>query len=141
MPAPLLDTDVLSEIIKKENERIEALAFRYLEEHGTYHFSSLTRFEILRGLFYTEATAQVAEFETLCANSEVIPLSDEAVVEAAEIWAHLRRTGQPIGVADVLIGATARVQDREVWTGNAEHFRCIPDLEVLDWREATGQTT
>lgn len=136
MLPPLLDTDALSEILKGRNEHVGLLAVEYLRKHGTYHFSLITRFEILRGLHAKEATTQLERFEILCEESIVFPLSDKAVVRAARIWADLRRQGTPIGQADLLIGSTALAEGRAVATRNTQHFRLIPDLEVLDWRAA-----
>lgn len=134
-PPPLLDTDVLSEFFKGRNEHVERLTREYLRQHSALNFSLVTRFEVLRGLHALSATAQLQRFETLCRQSVVVPLSDEATVEAAKVWAHLRNSGQPIGVGDVLIGGTALAENRAVATRNPRHFNRIPNLAVLDWRE------
>jgi predicted nucleic acid-binding protein len=56
----------------------------------------------------------------------------EAVV-AGDIFAHLTRRGELIGVEDVLIGATALIREYTVVTGNIRHFGRIPGLQVENW--------
>lgn len=48
----------------------------------------------------------------------------------------LRRTGKLIGTNDLWIGCTAKAAGLPIATRNAEHFRRIPDLVVLDYTRA-----
>jgi tRNA(fMet)-specific endonuclease VapC len=47
--------------------------------------------------------------------------------------AELRRRGEPIGDADVLIAASALVHGLTVVTNNEGHFRRISGLDVENW--------
>jgi tRNA(fMet)-specific endonuclease VapC len=105
-PKALLDTDILSAVLRG-TPAVAARSREYLAEHKAFAFSIITRYEILRGLKAKEATAQVQAFDRFCEASLVLPLTDEIVVRAAEIYASLRRRGQPTGDADILIGASA----------------------------------
>ncbi|HSF18335.1 MAG TPA: hypothetical protein VLK65_22570 [Vicinamibacteria bacterium] len=60
-------------------------------------------------------------------------MSDDIVVKPAEVYATLRARGEPIGDADILIGATGLVQGLAVATDNEDHFRRIPGLKVENW--------
>jgi tRNA(fMet)-specific endonuclease VapC len=42
MDATLLDTDILSEILKQRNPRVMAKASAYLDEHGRFTFSAFS---------------------------------------------------------------------------------------------------
>jgi tRNA(fMet)-specific endonuclease VapC len=128
----VVDTDILSAIMKK-NPIVLPKARGYLAEHGRFTFSILTRYEILRGLKAKGATKQTAAFDRLCARSVVLPLSDEIVVKAAEIYAELRNCGQLIGDGDILIAASALVHGLAVVTNNEEHFKRITGLQVNNW--------
>ncbi len=46
----LLDTDILSEILKQRDDNVLQAARAYLDEWQRFTFSVLTRYEILRGL-------------------------------------------------------------------------------------------
>ena len=64
---------------------------------------------------------------------EVLPLTDEVIVCAAEIYGRLHRAGQLVGDADILIAATCLENDCEIVTNNTSHFSRIPGLVVRNW--------
>ena len=128
----LLDTDILSAIMRQQPTAL-AHARRYLTSHSRLAFSLITRYEVLRGLKARQATAQLRAFERFCQVNEVLPLTDEIVVRAAELYADLQRRGQLIGDADILIAATALKNRRVVVTNNESHFNRIPGLQVHNW--------
>jgi len=130
----LIDTDVLSAIMRG-NPAATARARAYLDEHGRIAFSIITRYEILRGLSAKNATKQIQSFETFCARSTVAPLDDAAVVRAADIYGDLSRRGQLIGDADILIAASALVNEMGLATNNRSHFERIRGLRIENWLE------
>jgi tRNA(fMet)-specific endonuclease VapC len=132
----LLDTDMLSEVMRARDPHVLDMARHYLAEHGRFTFSIITRYEILRGLKAREATRQVALFERQCARSVVLPLTDQIIVQATDIYAGLYKHGELVSDADILIAATAVVHDFTLITGNVGHFQRIPGLQVLSWRSA-----
>jgi tRNA(fMet)-specific endonuclease VapC len=135
MTAPaLLDTDILSEVLKRRDVNVQRHAQVYLADHGRFHFSIFTRYEILRGLKAKDAFQQILAFDWQCARSIVLPLNDEIIVQAAEIYGGLKKQGTIIGDADILIAATAIFHDLPLVTGNLEHFRRIPKLRCETWR-------
>lgn len=131
-PKALLDTDTLSAVLRG-TPVVAARAREYLAEHGAFALSIITRYEILRGLKAKDATAQVQAFDRFCDTCLILPLTDEIVVRAAEIYAALRRRGQPTGDADILIGASALTHGFGVVTNNEAHFRRIEGLHVDNW--------
>lgn len=66
MQEVLLDTDMLSEVLKQKNESVTRRAVAYQQARGHFTFSSMTRYEILRGLKFKAAARQIAAFETFC---------------------------------------------------------------------------
>jgi tRNA(fMet)-specific endonuclease VapC len=135
MTAPaLLDTDILSEVLKRRDVNVQRHAQVYLADHGRFQFSIITRYEILRGLKAKDAFQQILAFDRQCARSIVLPLNDEIIVQAAEIYGGLKKQGTVIGDADILIAATAIFHDLPLVTGNLEHFRRVPKLRCETWR-------
>jgi len=128
----LLDTDVLSAIMRK-NPVVLPKARAYLVEHGRFTLSIITQYEILRGLKAKDANQQIAVFEVFCNQNSILPLTEEAVVKAAEIYADLSHCGQLIGDADILIAASALVHDLSVATNNESHFSRVNNLQVVNW--------
>lgn len=135
MPAgPRLDTVTLSEVIKGRDASVLVRAREYLSLQGQFQFSIITRYEILRGLKAKDAFRQAERFEDQCRGSLVLPLIDEIVVQAAEIYGFLHQQGSLIEDADILIAATALVHGLPLVTENASHFNRIPNLVVESWR-------
>jgi tRNA(fMet)-specific endonuclease VapC len=129
LPRALLDTDTLSAVMRGLPP-VLGKAHEYLAEHRVFSFSIITMYEILRGLKAKNATAQLGAFKSFCAVSEIVPLTDEVVVKASEIYAELRRRGQPVGDADILIAASALVHGLAIVTNNEHHFNRIRGLVV-----------
>src|SRR6185503_21382187 len=96
-----LDTDILSLLMRK-NRSVLARAKEYLSEHDQFTISIITRYEILRGLKAKGAQQQASRFEDFCAKNRVLPITDDVVLRAADIYADLYRTGALISDADIL---------------------------------------
>ena len=128
----LLDTDILSALMRR-HPRVVSRSRAYLAEYAQLTFSIITRYEILRGLKAKNATRQTAAFERFCARNIILPLSDEIIIRAAEIYADLSGRGELIGDADILIAASALVEGFGVVTNNERHFQRIRDLHVENW--------
>lgn len=132
--APLLDTNVLSEIMRGRDASIQNNARAYLAQYGEFRFSILTRYEILRGLEAKQASAQIARFQAQCRKSDILALTDEIVARAAAIYGELYRQGQLINDADILIAATAVVHKLVLVTENEKHMNRIPNLQLASWK-------
>ena len=96
----------------------------------------ITRDEILRGLKAKDASTQIEAFNRFCEASDVLPLTDEIVDLAADVYARLYGAGRIVGDADILIAATALVHRLAVVTNNESHFRRVPGLDVENWLAA-----
>ncbi|MEX0702466.1 MAG: type II toxin-antitoxin system VapC family toxin [Planctomycetales bacterium] len=134
MPLALLDSDILSELIKLRNASVRLRALSYTQQHGQLAFSAMTRYAVIRGYKDRNATTQLARFDTFCRNSTVLPLTDRIFDRAADLWALARQGGHPRGDADLIIAATALEHGRQLVTGNTPHFAWIPGLPIEDWR-------
>ena len=134
LPQVILDTHILSALMRK-NPDVIAKARTYLGQHGQFIISIITRYEILRGLRAKEAAQQEARFEQFCERNKVLSITDEVIVQAAEIYADLYKRGELIGDADILIAATELVNGFGVATNNEDHFRRITDLHVENWHK------
>lgn len=131
-PKTLLDTDVLSGLMRRTPTAIQRARI-YLADHRQLTISLVTRFEILRGLKAKQATTQLTAFGSFCQNSEVLPISDDVIVRAADIYADLHARGQLIADADILIAATAMEHNLLLATNNLADFRRIPGLQIDNW--------
>lgn len=136
MDASLLDTDILTEIFKGRNQNVATNAAKYLQAHSQFAISSMTRFEVVRGLRHKQANKMLASFDTMCAHMAVFPISDDVLDRAADLWVEARNAGDPQRDADLIIAATALVHGRMLVTGNTAHFQWMNGLLIADWRTA-----
>lgn len=134
MDESLLDTDLLSEVLKGKDAQVLANARQYLIEHQRLAFSDMTLYEIVRGMRANRAARQLASFLKTVDTSDVIPVSRSVLLRAADLWSDARRGGHPKDDADLIIAGTALETRRVLVTGNTAHFSWISGLQLADWR-------
>jgi tRNA(fMet)-specific endonuclease VapC len=135
MDSAILDTDMLNEVLKQKNAQVVLRASAYLQEHGQFALSSMSRYELVRGLKEKNATRQLAFFATFCQQSRILPVTDAILDRTADLWVTARRGGHPGRDADLIIAATALEHGRVLVTGNTVHFVWVPGLRLADWRK------
>ena len=99
--------------------------------------SVVTVYEYLLGVYFSywrneeklKKMLEKAESELMRFN--IIPYDYKIAKKKAEIAAYLKREGRIIGLADVIIAATALVNELKLVTRNIKHFSQIPNLEII----------
>jgi tRNA(fMet)-specific endonuclease VapC len=134
----LLDTDILSEVLKGVNRQVLLRSNAYLKTFGSFTVSVVTVMEIVRGWHRLQREDRVQRFLLGLSETEVLPVDSATAVLAGRIYADLQRTGQLIGVADSIIAATALQQNLILVTGNQNHYLRIQgeiySLKLDNWR-------
>src|SRR5689334_4477377 len=116
MDEALLDSDILSELLKAKNQKVLDAAQKYLTVHLRFSFSSTTLYEIVRGFEATRAVQGLAKFNAVANRSDVFPVTIPVLLRAAKLWADASRGGYPRGDADLIIAATALESGKELVT-------------------------
>jgi tRNA(fMet)-specific endonuclease VapC len=132
MKQAIIDTDTLSYFFRN-HPIVVAKLDGYLREHGGLYLSVVTYYEVLNGLYYKDAKKQLKGFLEFFRLNKILPLTEDCAQSGAKIYADLRKQGQIIGHNDVLIAATAIVNDLVLVTNNINHFGRIPRLSVDNW--------
>jgi tRNA(fMet)-specific endonuclease VapC len=134
----LLDTDILSEIIKGIDPTVARNAAAYYQALGQFTLSAVTVLEIVQGFQKKQSFRKLQAFVTSLATEEVIGFDQTDGVLAGRIAGELERTGRSIGTADSMIAAIALEQGLELVTGNTAHFQRIQQLgyplTLANWR-------
>ncbi|MEA5604394.1 type II toxin-antitoxin system VapC family toxin [Nostoc sp. UHCC 0252] len=134
----LLDTDILSEIIKRANPRIIAKANTYLNQFDKYTISVITVMEIVEGWQKRKQEQRLQQFLAIVSSQEILSFDLTEAVLAGKIYADLETTGKRIGYPDCMIAAIAIRHNLTLVTGNLSHYQRIQDLDYslrLDnWR-------
>ena len=135
----VLDTDIVSEILKGRDLHVLERANTYSSNFSKFTFTSVTLLEILYGLERIDAKVQIQRAEALFSvNEEIVPDSGDYRL-AATIAGSLDKSGKTIGLADPLIAACAIRRGLTIATGNVSHFGFIRKvgyhLQIENWRD------
>ena len=130
----LLDTNVLSEVLKKhpEPKLLEKLRSVPARAIAT---SAVCVTELRYGTARHPARAGLWEriAQELLTRVRVVPFGEAEAVRAGDLLALLESKGLPIGTEDVLIGATALEAGLTLVTRNVRQFDRIPGLTLESW--------
>ncbi len=132
MKPALVDTDILSMYFRGD-KRVEANVEQFIEEYGKVNLSIITYYEIVSGLTFRDARKQLTSFLAFAKEHRILPLTEHAASMAAELYAALRKKGQPIDDIDLLIAGIALSNSLILTTNNERHFERIEALEVVNW--------
>jgi tRNA(fMet)-specific endonuclease VapC len=134
----LLDTDILSEIIKGIDPTVAHNAAAYYQAFGQFTLSAVTVMEIVQGFQKKQSFRKLQSFMARIAAEEVIDFDQTDGALAGRIAGELDRTGHPIGTADSMIAAIALDNGLELVTGNTAHFQRVQQLgyplTIVNWR-------
>ncbi|MCF8077198.1 MAG: type II toxin-antitoxin system VapC family toxin [Desulfotignum sp.] len=132
MKKALVDTNIISAFMRGNPSVIQKVE-KYLRFHKTLSVSVITYYEIIRGLKATSNINKLQAFETFMSACEILNLDSLTAEKAAEIYDALRKKGNLVEDADILIAATAITNDLIVVTDNTRHFDRINGLEISNW--------
>jgi tRNA(fMet)-specific endonuclease VapC len=132
MKPSLIDTDILSLFFKKHH-RVTACFSSCLTQYNKINFSIITYYEIVSGLKHRDANKKMTLFLEFASKNTVLPLSKESVTISGDIYAKLRKEGNPLDDIDLLIAGTAIANKLVLVTRNQTHFERVNDLEIKDW--------
>src|SRR5688572_25078465 len=91
-PKSLLDSDTISYLMRG-NQQVTTHATAYNTEHNVFTISAITRYEVLKGLRARGASTKLRFFEQFCRQNEVLPLTEDIIVRAADVYADLHKRG------------------------------------------------
>lgn len=110
----VLDTTVLIDVLRGHRPAVQYL----LELDDVGVCSEVTRVEVLRGLRSDERRSA----ERLFQHIQWVPVEEAVARAAGEFGRRLRRSHGSVGVADLIIAATAEQLDLPLATTNVRHF-------------------
>lgn len=133
----LLDTNILSEVLKKKPH---AGVMTRLSETPRYeqYTSCLCVFELRYGSQRREDSKAFWEkiVQNVLSHVTVLSLLEKEILVAADLMASLSKRGRGISFSDLFIGASAIANELTLVTANIRHFKDIPHLRVENWMES-----
>ena len=134
MKQALVDTDILS-MFFRGNLNVVTRFGEYLQEYGRVSLSIVTYYEIVSGLKHRDAQKQLDAFLEFAGHNVVLPLTEHSTAISADVYASLRKKGQPLDDVDLLIAGVALANGLVLVTHNTDHFGKIEGLEIEDWSQ------
>lgn len=134
MSGLLLDTNVLSEILKRNPNRDVMERLRQADQNSLYT-SVICVFELRYGAARHSKPQVLWQriLDEVLSLIRVLPLEQDDAVQAGVILADLASRGETVGIEDVLIAATAQNRNLLMITRNTRHLGRIAALKVENW--------
>ncbi len=123
----LIDTFVLIDYFRKQNKE-KTMFFRLFSEHEDLAISVITKYELMLG----DNIQQDLFWKTLLQKIKIIPLDESIIDETIKRKKELKVKNKEIGLADMLIAATARFYHFKLATLNINHFSRVNQLLIFE---------
>lgn len=123
----LLDTSIPIDFFRKRDKSKTLL--HQLADKNNFCMSVITAFEMKIGI---QTQAQQNDYDVLTKNIEILPIDGACIDAAVVIYRALKSTNTMIGLADLLIGATAVSNSLPLATLNTKHFERIANVTLVD---------
>jgi tRNA(fMet)-specific endonuclease VapC len=128
----ILDSTFLIDVLRG-NADVSAL-IEEIDATGTPFVSAVTVMELHEGIHLADSTdAERSRVSELLTGINERPFDRACAMQAGEINARLVSAGEPIDGTDVMIAATAIVNDQPVVTRNTDHFERVEGLDVVTY--------
>lgn len=126
-----VDTDVLIDNLRN-NEKVVNYVADLESRNVMLSTTTVNAFELYYGAYKSKRPVEgISAVTRLLDRLIILDFDVKASETAGRILADLESNGKPIDLRDVLIGATAVVNDHAILTRNMDHFSKIPDLKTL----------
>jgi len=131
--AYLLDTNILSDLIRKPDGKIAKRIAEVGEE--TICTSIIVACELRFGAEKKQSPPLQVRVKELLQVLEVLAMDDDADLHYGDIRSKLETAGTPIGPNDLLIAAHARSLNLTLISANVKEFSRVPGLSIENWLE------
>ncbi len=127
-----LDTNILIEILRNNSVVLNCVRRVTLDRHDI-RINALSYYETRRGLLSVGQASTLRTFDSFCHIFGVVHLDQAALDRACQIYLDLKKRGQLIEDADILIAAITLANKATLVTDNINHFQRIGTLRVENW--------
>ena len=128
----LLDSSAVIDLIRG-NEKVLSEYNCKLIGGNKFFICPIIYYEVMRGFKVLNGGKRIETFLKFYQMWDNVPLDDETMIKAAEIYVKLRK-GQTVEDNDIFIAAVAIVNDCTLVTANEKHFSRIEELKFENWR-------
>lgn len=126
-----LDTDILIEYFRG-NEPIKR-KIENLTEEDSVGLTWLTFYEFFKGIFLSGKLNEEKFLQGLATTCVIMEESYDAAKIGGEIYANLKKKGELINDADILIASIVKTHNAILVTNNVKHFSRVEGLQIENW--------
>lgn len=128
----ILDTSFLVDVLRGDQSVAEALGS--VDASGPAKVCTPSVMELWEGIHRSESTeSERAAVVGLLSELREVTFGRKSAMQAGITSARLHRGGEHVGDTDVMVAATAMVEDEPVVTDDADHFDRVEGVEVLEY--------
>jgi len=128
----ILDTDTLSFYLKNHENVVRKIK-QIIEKESSLGITIITHYEILSGLKFKHSEKFLKSYISFTQEINIYPLTEKSIEISSDIYATLRKKGNPLDDMDLLIAGIAIEGKQVLVTGNSSHFNRIKVLKIEDW--------
>ena len=129
-----LDTNIISFLLK-ESPAVVSNVRDALSSQNKLVIPPIVYYEVRRGLLSKDTPVLTPSFNRFCQKVPIVQIKQDTLEVAAKIYATLKKAGQLIDDADILIAASCLVHDYTLVTDNTRHFNRVEGLKIVNWAE------
>ena len=130
-----LDTNIITAFLKNDLRVVKRIS-DYLNFFDQLTINIISYYEILRGLKDLGDEEKIRRFEVFIQENKLVYIRKETIEKSAEIYAYLKKDGNLIEDADILMASIAIVEDLVLITDNISHFGRVKGLMTENWLES-----
>jgi predicted nucleic acid-binding protein len=123
----LLDTSILIDYFRKQNKE-KTILYHLFSEEEDLAISVITKYELMFGSNHQQDLFWIALLQKV----HIISLDESIIDETVRIKKELKTKNQEIGLAVMLIAATAKFHQLRLATLNINHFKRLNQLQILE---------
>ena len=123
----LLETSILIDYFRKQNKE-KTILYHLFSEEEDLAISVITKYELMFGSNHQQDLFWIALLQKV----HIISLDESIIDETVRIKKELKTKNQEIGLADMLIAATAKFHQLRLATLNINHFKRVNQLQILE---------
>lgn len=130
---PVLDTSFVIDFLEGEEEAVSIFDF-LRQQAAPLGVTAYTHFELYAGVGRAQRPdRERRQVEGVLDGLTLFAFAPEAARQAGLLDAELAEAGEPVGLVDLMIAATALHHGQSVVTRDAVGFERVPGLEVLSY--------
>lgn len=128
----VLDTNIITAILKGD-ETLKRKIKKNIIDGKSIFINAISYYEVKRGLLAINATAKLKRFDFFCNRFDLLLFDTHSIFDiAAEIYSNLKKSGELIGDADILI-ASVVIFRNFILVSDDTDFDRIRMLKVENW--------